>query len=216
MITCINYKNLHEFGAEFYSSFKLRHESFIARQSYDVSVYNQMEFDQYDTPAATYLVYHDDKGTALGVSRITPTVLSSMLEDLFPQFVDDHSVFKNPKIWEGTRYCINKDLPIELRKTIVNEMALAYLEFGMDQGLSHIVGMMPTYIYRSVFERPGIKMEYLGDIQKIDGHKVRAVSIPINQKQLDSVREKANIHDKVLRYTLVEKKEEPHARKAAA
>ena len=216
MITCINYKNLHEFGAEFYSSFKLRHESFITRQSYDVSVYNQMEFDKYDTPAATYLVYHDDEGTALGVSRLTPTVLSSMLEDLFPEFVNDTSVFKNPRIWEGTRYCINKNLPIDLRKKIVNEMALAYLEFGIDQGLSHIVGMMPTYIYRSVFERPGIKMEYLGEIQKIDGHKVRAVSIPIKQEQLDSIREKTNIHDRVLRYTLVEKKEGQNDKEAVA
>lgn len=201
MITCINYQNLHEFGKEFYSAFKLRHESFIERQSYDVSVYDHMEFDQYDTPAATYLVYHDQYGEALGVSRLTPTIVSSMLEDIFPSLVDDKSVFRNLKIWEGTRYCIKKELSPELRQTIVNEMAIAYLEFGLDQKLEKIIGMMPTYIYRSVFERPGIEMEYLGDIEKIDRQRIRAVAIPVEEKQLKLVRAKTGINDRILRYT---------------
>jgi acyl homoserine lactone synthase len=212
MITCVNYDNLHEFGKIFKSQFQLRYNGFIERQDYDVSVYKDMEFDQYDKPCASYLIYHDNNGNALGVNRLTPTTHGSMLEDLWPNYVDDKSNFNNSLIWEGTRYCISKDIAPDLRQRIVNEMAIAYLEFGLDLGLSKIIGLMPTYIYRSVFERPGIVMEYLGDIQNIDGHKVRAVAIPINQTQLNNVRVKTGINERILRYSEIT--EERHGKAA--
>ncbi len=215
MISCIMYNNLEQFGGVLHSAFQLRHESFIERQSYDVNSYDGLEFDQYDTPAAVYLVYHDDEGTALGVNRLTPTIVSGMLHDLFPSLVEDKSILKNSKIWEGTRYCIKKDLPSQLRTEIIHEMAIAYLEFGLDQKIDKIIGMMPTYIYRSVFERPGIEMEYLGDIQKIDNQNIRAVAIPIEDEQLTNVRKKTGIHDRMLRYSW-RKKEEGNESKQVA
>src|ERR1035438_2549517 len=72
MISCITCDNLNEFGTTYRSQFKLRHQGFVERQQYDVSVYKEMEFDQYDTPAGAYLVYHTDDGEALGVSRVLP------------------------------------------------------------------------------------------------------------------------------------------------
>ena len=80
-------------------------------------------------------------------------------------------------------------------------MACAYLEFGLMLGLQKIIGLMPTYIYRSVFERPGITMEYLGPIQLIGGHKCRAVAIPVSARQLSDVRRKTGINHAVLRFT---------------
>ena len=208
MIVCINYKNLNEYGDLLYSSFKLRHESFIERQSYDVNVYQGLEFDQYDSPATSYLVYHDEDMKALGVNRLTPTKVHSMLHDLFPHMVDDKSLMCDEQIWEGTRYCIQKDLDHSLRQKIIHEMAIAYLEFGLDIGIRKIIGMMPTYIYRSVFERPGIEMEYLGDVHKIGRHNVRAVAIPVNQKQLDNVRSKTGLQDRILTYSEGEQRHE--------
>jgi N-acyl-L-homoserine lactone synthetase len=67
-------------------------------------------------------------------------------------------------------------------------MAAAYLEFGLEKGLTKIIGMMPTYIYRSVFEKPGIDMEYLGPVTIIGGHRIRAVAIPVDHAQLRNVR----------------------------
>ncbi|MBN8520327.1 MAG: autoinducer synthesis protein [Alphaproteobacteria bacterium] len=201
MITCITYKNLSEYGDLLYSSFKLRHECFIERQSYNVNVYQGMEFDQYDTPAAAYLVYHEDRKEALGVNRLTPTSINGMLHDIWPNLVNDKSLLKNSHVWEGTRYCINKSLSSDLRQKIINEMAIAYLEFGLDHQIKKIIGMMPTYIYRSVFEKPGIEMDYLGPIEKIGRHNIRAVAIPVEEKQLYNVRTKTGIWGRILHYT---------------
>jgi N-acyl-L-homoserine lactone synthetase len=51
---------------------------------------------------------------------------------------------------------------------------------------------MPTYIYRSVFGKP-IDMEYLGPVTMIGRHRIRAVAIPVDHKQLDNVRAKTGI-----------------------
>ena len=48
-------------------------------------------------------------------------------------------------------------------------MACAYLEFGLQLGLKKIIGLMPTYIYRSVFERPGIEMSISGRSKRSGG-----------------------------------------------
>lgn len=204
MISCISCANVHEFGPAFHSQFRLRYDGFIERQHYDVAVYEGMEFDQYDTPASRYLVYHTEDGEALGVSRLTPTVLSCMLKDLWPHLVEDKSLLQSPKVWEGTRYCIAKHAPPELRQRVVHEMACAYLEFGLSMGLQKIIGLMPTYIYRSVFERPGIAMEYLGPVETIGRHRCRAVAIPVNAQQLANVRRKTGITHTVLRFTMSE------------
>jgi N-acyl-L-homoserine lactone synthetase len=204
MISCISCSNVHEFGRAFYSQFRLRYEEFIERQDYQVPVYDGMEFDQYDTPASRYFVYHTDDGKALGATRLTPTSLSCMLKDLWPQLVEDKSLLQSEKVWEGTRYCVDKSVTPELRQRIINELACAYLEFGLRLGLTKIIGLMPTYIYRSVFERPGIEMEYLGPVQAIGRHKCRAVAIPVTSQQLANVRRKTGIAESVLRFSLNE------------
>lgn len=201
MISCISYENIHEFGTAFCSGFRLRYGEFIERQHYNVPHYEGMEFDQYDTPASRYLVYHTDDGTALGLTRLTPTSLSCMLRDLWPHLVEDKSLLQSEKVWEGTRYCVDKSVAPDLRQRIVHEMACAYLEFGLELGLSKIIGLMPTYIYRSVFVSPGIEMEHLGQVEKIDGQRCRALAIPVTAQQLANVRGKTGITNRVLRFT---------------
>jgi N-acyl-L-homoserine lactone synthetase len=200
MISCISCENVHLFGPAFHSQFQLRYRAFIERQEYDVRIYRGMEYDQYDTPASHYLVYHTPDGRALGVSRLTPTIQGCMLQDLWPGMVDDKELLSSEHVWEGTRYCIDKDVEPALRTRIVHEMAIAYLEFGLQAGIRKIIGMMPTYIYRSVFEKPGIDMEYLGPVTMIGRHKIRAVAIPVDRQQLHNVRAKTGIAGAVLTF----------------
>jgi N-acyl-L-homoserine lactone synthetase len=200
MISCISCENVHLFGPAFHSQFQLRYRAFIERQDYDVRINKGMEYDQYDTPASHYLVYHTPDGRALGVSRLTPTVQGCMLKDLWPDMVEDKALLSSALVWEGTRYCIDKDVAPALRTAIIHEMAAAYLEFGLQAGLKKIIGMMPTYIYRSVFEKPGIDMEYLGPVTVIGRHRIRAVAIPVDRKQLHNVRTKTGIGKAVLTF----------------
>ena len=214
MLSLVTYENLDRFGKIFHGQFRLRHEGFLQRQDYNVKQYKGMEYDQYDTPATAYLIYHEEDAV-LGVNRLTPTTQCCMLKDLSPDLVDDKSLLEDPLVWEGTRYCISKEVEPDKRKQIIHEMAVAYLEFGLSMGLKKIIGMMPTYIIRSVFERPGIEMEPLGKIALIEGHKVKAVAIPVEQKQLENVRSRTGVDYPVLADLYKEKERKINYARAA-
>lgn len=199
MISAISYENMHHFGAGFISQFRLRYKGFIERQQYDVCTYRGMEYDQYDTPAAVYLVYQDQaSGEALGVSRLTPTLQGCMLEDLWPHMVEDKSLLRAPDVWEGSRFCIDKNLAPELRRQICYELSAAYIEYGLRHGIRKIIGLMPTLVLKTVFERSGIVLERLGATFEIDGHKVQAAGIPVSFEQLQNVRRKTGISFNIL------------------
>lgn len=196
MIKAISHLNLSDFGSLYLGQFKLRHQEFIERQGYDVKTLHGMEFDEYDTLASVYLVYTENGRDVLGVSRLTPTDKGCMLADHWPDLVDDKSLLGAPDIWEGTRFCIDRHLPAEKRLSILRQLSLSYIEFGLANGISRIIGLMPTLILRSVFERSGVSLERLGAVRQIGQHaKIQAASITMNTQQLQQVQRQTGLKD---------------------
>jgi len=194
MITIISHQNIARHTALYLSQFRLRHQEFIERQNYNVKTLHGMEFDEYDTLASVYVVYSEDGQEALGCSRLTPTDKGCMLADHWPELVTDKTLLNAPDIWEGTRFCINSHLPAATRQVICRQISLAYLEFGLANNVSQIIGLMPTLILRTVFERSGISLERLGPAQAIGAHaRIQAASIRITAQQLEQARRKTGL-----------------------
>ncbi|HTM81891.1 acyl-homoserine-lactone synthase [Asticcacaulis sp.] len=190
MLNITSFKDITQNADLFYGQFQLRHREFMERQHYDVRAINGMEFDEYDTLATVYLVYSTDGKTVLGLSRLTPVGYGCMLQDHFPDLVGDKSIFQDERVWEGTRFCIDSRLPAEERRHICHVICRGYVEYGLAVGASQIIGMMQTYILRSVFERSGVSLKRLGDIQQIGDHnRVQAASIEVASWQLDRITE---------------------------
>ena len=195
MLKVISYKNIAANADLFYSQFQLRHREFIERQHYDVKTFDGMEFDEYDTLASVYLVYTRDNKTVLGCSRLTPLEYGCMLADHFAELVDDKSIFSAPKVWEGTRFCIDKRLAPDERRDICFALCAGYLEFGLAHGIEQIIGTMQTAILRSVWERSGVALKRLGPVRKIGDHaKVQAASILVSREQARSVTAYRDAH----------------------
>lgn len=199
MIYCISYSNLDQFGKLFASQFRLRHKCFVKRQGYDVPTYRGMEYDQYDTPATRYLVYASVHDEALAVSRLSPVRQHCMLRDLWPEMVADQSLLNSPHVWEGTRFCIQKELPAARRRQICKELVLAYLEFGLKNNIQSIIGIMPKLILRSVFARAGCAYKNLGPPRVIDDELIQAAGLSVNPLQLIKIRQRTGIYHNVLR-----------------
>ena len=196
MIKAISHLNLSDSGQLYLGQFRLRYQEFIERQGYDVKTLHSMEFDEYDTLASVYLVYSENGRDVLGVSRLTPTDKGCMLADHWPELVENKSLLNAPDIWEGTRFCIDKHLPSDKRLTILRQLSLSYIEFGLANDISRIIGLMPTLILRSVFERSGVTLERLGPVQQIGQHaKIQAASIAISPQQLHQVQLKTGLKD---------------------
>jgi|SRR6185312_10844175 len=196
MLTAISYREVTKYSDLFYGQFKLRHREFVDRQGYAVRSIDSMEFDQFDTLASVYLVYSEDGYNVLGCSRLTPVSYGCMLAELFPHTVDDKSIFMRPRVWEGTRFCIDHRLPAEQRRKVCSHISLGYAEYGLAVGIDCIIGLMPTTILRTVFERNGFQLDRLGSVQKIGDHsKIQAASIAISPEQLAMAEIRTGLKD---------------------
>ena len=202
MIECVSISTNHLFaGNPIYEQHKLRHECIVQRQSWNVRTIQNIEYDQYDNPAACYLVWRDKAGKAGGSSRLYPTDRPYMLQEIFPQLVSKIALPKSYRIWEGSRFCVDAKLPPETRKRIIQEIIVGYLEFGLDQGVSSFVGVMYPAYWRNIFISNGWDVEFLGEPHKSDeGHKIIAGSGTVSRAALQKVRDKTGIRETVLNY----------------
>lgn len=202
MLYAVNIENAHEFGDVLVQLHRLRYRQFKERQSYEVPVYKGMEYDQYDTPATVYLVDLDTDRRVRGCSRLNPTSRPYMLRDLWPTMVKV-PLPSSPYIWEGTRICIEKELPGAERDHIKWSIVLGYLEFGLQNGIERYIGVMQNFIWRRVFIQSGWGANYLGDEHLIDGIKTRAGEVLVSQDALNRVRATVGICTPVLQNSYV-------------
>jgi acyl homoserine lactone synthase len=202
MLNCVSLSTNHFFaGNPIYEQHRLRYECIVQRQSWDVPTIRNMEYDQYDNPAAHYLVWRDQDGRARGSSRLYPTDRPYMLEQIFPRLVSKIELPKAVDVWEASRFCVDASLSPQARKRIIQEIVIGYLEFGLAQGASRIIGVMCPAYYRSIFISNGWDVEWLGEVSKSkEGHNIAAGSLTVSEAVLKKVREKTGIHETILNY----------------
>ena len=199
MIYCVNHKTVHCFGKAFISQFHLRYQSLVDAQYWNLSRFQGMEYDQYDTPAATYLVWQDSEGVARGSVRLVPTDRPYMIKEIWPDLIENSPLPQSLSVWEATRFCIDRSLPYEQRQRIKHELVLAFVEFGLKNDIREMVGTMPPKLWDSVFVKSGWDITYLGkekDIGK-DGIIIAGL-MPISLEVLEKVRKTTGIQHPVL------------------
>ena len=202
MIQVISYKDISRNYELFIGQHQLRHREFIERQNYEVKSLDGLEFDAYDNISTVYLVYSEDGRHVLGLSRLTPVRYGSMLADHFPDLVDDKSIFRSDRnIWESTRFCIDHRLRADKRRNICHNLVAANIEFGLARDIDRIIGLMPTIILRSVFERSGVALDRLGQASRVGEHsKVQAAAITISKDQWRRVKDVTGLSSVIFRH----------------
>lgn len=202
MIDCVSIDNCHLFlGNPIREQHRLRYKSIIERQGWNVPTVGEMEYDQYDNPAAQYLVWRDGEGQARGTSRLCPTDRPYMLKEIFSHLVSKVDVPQSSAIWEGSRFCIDPSLPRQMRQRIMQEIILGYLEFGLHRGITAIVGVMFPIYWRNIFVKNGWEVSWIGEsCVSEEGHRIIAGWLPVSESVLETVRAKTGIYESVLSY----------------
>lgn len=199
MLDCFTFETAHHFGDVLPSMFRLRQRVFNEQQSYGMPCWRGMEFDQYDTPAAHYAVWRDDRGTVRGVIRVSPTTLNYMLEDIWPDWVTAMPLPKSPSVWEATRCGVDPDLPRDDRRRILAELVLGYQELGLMLGLDSFLGVSYPRLWQSCFENLGWKLEVIGPTRQIEGKDVVPARMPVSPAILAAIRKNTGVWRPVLR-----------------
>lgn len=201
MIEVVTIENQHLFDDSVMAEqHKLRYRSLIKRQQWNVPHYQNMEFDQYDTPASVYLVYRE-KSAVLGVSRLYPTHLPYMLQEVFSHLVQYEALPCSEHIVEGSRFCVEKQLPTAKRRRICDELVLANIEYCLRFNKSDIVGvMLPTY-WKGLFIKNGCPLVWLGEPNLADdGKRVVAARLPVSRSVLCEAQRLTGINHDVLNF----------------
>ena len=113
----------------------------------------------------------------------------------------DRPIPKSPRVWEGSRFCIDQTLPPQTRKRIANKIVVAYLETGLRYGIEGIVGLMYPAYWRSLFTSAGWDIKYMGETTLLDdGNKARAAWLPVSESVLARVRRSTGIRETIVNF----------------
>ena len=202
MLDCVSISTNHFFaGNPIYEQHRLRYECIVQRQSWNVPMIRNMEYDQYDNPAAHYLVWRDRGWKSARLVAPLSDRPALHAGGNFSSSGQQDRIPKNTKVWEGSRFCVDASLDPQMRKRIVQEIMVGYLEFGIAQGITNIIGVMYPAYYRNIFIGNGWDVEWIGDVARSEeGHKIIAGSLTVSEAVLRKVREKTGIHETVLNY----------------
>jgi acyl homoserine lactone synthase len=203
MIDCVTIKSAHLFrGNPIASMFELRFRSVIERQKWDVPHWNRMEYDDFDNPSTTYFVWRDHVDIVRGCARLCPTDRPYMLKKAFSHLVTNDTLPENdPTIWEGSRLCVEAGLPSDQHKRIIHELSVAYMEYGLANGIRKIIGVMLPAYWRSVYKASGWDPFFYGEVTTLaTGERVRAGGLVVSEEMMLKVRQTTGIYETILGY----------------
>jgi N-acyl-L-homoserine lactone synthetase len=199
MIDAISLETAHLLGDALPAAHRLRYRIFIERQKYQVPSYRGMEWDQFDTPAAIYLLWRDDALRVRAVARLIPTVLPYMIRELWPHLAPEYDLPARMDVWEVSRLGIDRVLNHEVRARILGEIFCGLAEYGLVNGIREYLCVTPAQIVDHAMLRAGVNVERLGEPTRLGRLPVVAVRLPVSLDGLRRLRRYHRIAGPVLR-----------------
>ncbi|GAB6968864.1 hypothetical protein JCM25156A_29020 [Komagataeibacter kakiaceti JCM 25156] len=206
MIEVVTVENAKWCGDALAEQFKFRYRHFVTHEQWDVPFYKGMEYDQFDTPAAVYLVWRDNAGAVRGMIRLLPTNRPYMLETLWPDMLPSTNAPSCANVWEITRFGVERDLPFSLRRQISAELILACIEFSIINNIDTYLFLTAWGVLKRIVPGAGVEAHIHNRMTLPSGHDVASAVVPVSQAVLDKSRAKLNVTKAVLSNYSFEKK----------
>jgi acyl homoserine lactone synthase len=174
----LSYRVMHQFGDLFVNYLKARHDVFIGQRGWNLPEIDGMEFDQYDTPLARFVIIHEF-GEILAGIRLTPTtakvgLYSYMIRDaqlgLLKDLPLDVLFFPAPvndQIWEASRLFVSKSVPAVRRAQVQRLLMTTMASAARDVGAKQVIGIVPA-VFRRWLQRIGMSATPVGPEMPID------------------------------------------------
>lgn len=175
MIEAFSLKTAHHFGDALASQARLRYQVFVEQRALPHSHYDGMEYDEFDTPAAVYLVWRDPDLIVRGLLRFMPTTEPYMMEKYWPYLCQRRELPKSPQVWEATRVCVDRTYPSRVRQKIMPSLLCAVEEFSLQNGIDATVGVTRRHLLDHYL---GDGVQWLGETMEIEGQPEAAFWIP--------------------------------------
>lgn len=176
----VNWQNADRHHRYWMDHHRLRHEIFVDRLGWDVGSFNGMEFDEFDTPAAQYVLCIDDHDRVVGVSRLMSTEQSYMIERHWPEWIEG-KLPHSSRIWEATRFGVSNKISSEERSEAIHALTDRVFEFGQENAIDEFLLVMPVFIYKRILIPKGYDLEIISPVRRIDGLSTAIARVRIPQ-----------------------------------
>lgn len=195
MIEAFTLATAHHFGDALASQARLRYKIFVAHRKLPHHHYGGLEYDEFDTPAATYLVWRDEAQVVRGLVRLLPTERPYMLQAYWPTLIDSGALPASGDIWEATRVCVDRSVPTQQRFRIFPELFAGVEEFCAAHDIKAIIGVTRPHLVTHHYQ----SYRWLGQPAEVEGEIERAFMLNRGEIRSRSACEKFSIPASVLR-----------------
>ena len=163
----VNWKTAGKHHRQWLQHHKLRHEIFVDRLGWEVGSHEGLEFDEFDTPAAEYVLCLDGKKNVVGVSRLMSTTQPYMIEKFWPDWIEG-SLPKSDVIWEATRFGVSNNLSASDRADAIDAITQRIFKYGQENGIDEFLLVMPVFIYKRILIPRGYDLEIISSVRRVD------------------------------------------------
>lgn len=182
--TTISFRTISQHGDLLVNFMEARKRVFIDNLHWSLPHTDGMEFDQYDTPQARWIVIHEF-GQVLGGVRLTPTtaqcgIYTYMLRDaqkgLLSDIPTDVLFIDAPvldNVWEASRLFITDEVPAQRRLTVQAALMGQMSATARGLGATHVIGIVPALFTRWL-RRLDLDAVPVGRKFEIDGTRSQA------------------------------------------
>lgn len=151
---------------------------------------SRMEFDQYDTEHAVYLVKIDPQDNQVSAcSRLIKTTYPYLLADTFRHFIDGEPI-RREDCYETSRFVA--DLDKKQPANITGELIAAMIEFGTYIGMRNYVSLSDIRIEK-ILLRSGWDPQPLGSVGATANEASIAFKYTVSSEMLENVRRKSGV-----------------------
>ena len=175
VIEAFSLDTAHHFGDALASQARLRYRVFVLDRGLRHSFFRDMEYDEFDTPAAVYLVWRDPHSIVRGLIRLLPTSMPYMLKQYWPFLCTERDLPATDEVWEATRICVDRTFDPRSRCRIFPELLCAVQEFALMNDIHAVIGVTRRHLMTH-FIRSGI--QWLGEPAEIEGQLEAALWVP--------------------------------------
>lgn len=190
LTTTLSFENMHKHGELMVNLLKARKQTFIVQNKWDLPEVAGMEYDQYDTPASSWIAVHEGERVLAGV-RLTPTTArcgmysymvrdaqKGMLESIPENLLFDEAPI-DPKVLDATRVFVSKDVPAEQRMDVQTRLMAKLIETAREMGAREVLGLVPA-VWPRWIRRLGLVAQPAGPVMMVDGLPVQVARMDLS------------------------------------
>jgi acyl-homoserine lactone synthase len=188
-IHVVTAQNRHLYERELDEHHRLRADIYIGEKKWRaLTAVDGREYDQFDTPAATYLLGLDDRGRVACGSRLHPSLGPTLMSDVFPELAAVRGIPRDAGTVEWTRFFIAPSHRSErVSSPVAGTITCGLIQAALDADAS-AVNVVTEAFWLPRFATFGWHIAPLGEPLVHDGLTLLGWSFPVDDAMLEATR----------------------------